>query len=86
MGNGGVRVIPDRVPVAVWEDYKVIGPEFRSTMNGVSFEPTLSGGHKVKSGVLEFWHRETPGCTERSLEKDRSVHSNPGHDVFQHFA
>ena len=48
MGNGGLRVIPDRVPVAVREDYKVVGPEFRRTMNGVSFEPTLSGGHKVE--------------------------------------
>jgi hypothetical protein len=86
MGNGGVRVIADRVPVAVWEDYKVIGREFRSTMNGVSFEPTLPRGNKVKSGVLAFWDGETPGRTESGLEKDRSVHTNPGHDVFQNFA
>jgi hypothetical protein len=86
MGNGGVRVIPDRLPVAMREDYRVIGREFRRTMNGGSFEPTLPRGHKTKSGVLEFWDGETPGGTESGLEKDRSVHTNPGHDVFQNFA
>jgi hypothetical protein len=72
--------------VTVREDDEVISPEFRRTMKGVSFEPALSGGHKVKSGVLEFWHPESPGRTQSGVEKDRSVHADPGHNVLENFA